>query len=115
MLLLDNFVHSDLHPGNIMVKLSRPTTSLLLKTLWTRFTGDVENLANDPTNLESNAVVFRAQISFVFPHRTSFRCLHNEGYLPDLVFIDEPCHDVECEESAENFRAIAEFDGYRAG
>ncbi|KAH9973490.1 hypothetical protein BGW80DRAFT_1252061 [Lactifluus volemus] len=105
MLLLDNFVHSDLHPGNIMVKLSRPTTSLLLKTLWTLFTGDVENLANDPTNLESNAVVFGAQISFVFPHRTSFRCLHNEGYLPDLVFIDASLVTTLNAKNRQNFSA----------
>ena len=26
MLLVDNFVHSDLHPGNIMIKFYKPTT-----------------------------------------------------------------------------------------
>ena len=37
MLLLDNFVHSDLHPGNIMVKFSRSSTSDVLKGLWRSF------------------------------------------------------------------------------
>jgi hypothetical protein len=88
-----------------MVKLSRPTTSLLLKTLWTLFTGDVENIANDPTNLESNVVVLGAQISFVFPRRTSFRCLHNEGYLPDLVFIDASLVTTLNAKNRQNFSA----------
>ncbi|KAF8304998.1 ABC1-domain-containing protein [Clavulina sp. PMI_390] len=34
MLLLDNFVHSDLHPGNIMVKFYKPTTSYVYKNIF---------------------------------------------------------------------------------
>lgn len=30
MLLLDNFVHSDLHPGNIMIKFVKPASAMLL-------------------------------------------------------------------------------------
>ena len=38
MLLLDNFVHSDLHPGNIMIKFSKPpTTRILLQNLYNHF------------------------------------------------------------------------------
>ncbi|KAH9982852.1 ABC1-domain-containing protein [Lactifluus volemus] len=122
MLLLDNFVHSDLHPGNIMVKFSRPTTSLLLKTLWTSlFTSDMENLANDPTNIESNAVV--SELKSLSPSPTAWqdklRYLHNEGYLPELVFIDAGLVTTLNAKNRQNFlelfRAVAEFDGYRTG
>jgi aarF domain-containing kinase len=105
-----------------MVKFSRPTTSLLLKTLWTSlFTSDVENLAKDPTNLGSNAVVseLKSLSSSPIAWQDKLRCLHNEGYLPELVFIDAGLVTTLNAKNRQNFlelfRAVAEFDGYRAG
>ncbi len=33
MMLADNFVHADLHPGNILVRLDEPRTPALLRAL----------------------------------------------------------------------------------
>src|SRR6266478_5308658 len=100
MLLLDNFVHSDLHPGNIMVKFTRSTTSLVLKTLWTSFfSKDADSLSNGPTSLESNTIVSDLKSLSHLPTawRDKLQSLHRDGYFLDL------------------FRAVAEFDGYRTG
>ncbi|KAI0257178.1 ABC1-domain-containing protein [Lactifluus subvellereus] len=122
MLLLDNFVHSDLHPGNIMVKFSRSTTSLVFKTLWTSLvTNDAESLTSDPTNLESNAVVsdLKSLSSSPIAWRDKLQSLHNDGYLPELVFIDAGLVTTLNAKNRQNFlelfRAVAEFDGYRVG
>ncbi|KAI9444843.1 ABC1 family-domain-containing protein [Lactarius indigo] len=93
MLLLDNFVHSDLHPGNIMVKFSRSTTSLVLKTLWASLDSNV--VVSDLTSLSSSPVAWRDKL----------QSLHDEGYLPEL----------NRQNFLDLFRAVAEFDGYRTG
>ncbi|KAH9044525.1 ABC1-domain-containing protein [Lactarius pseudohatsudake] len=122
MLLLDNFVHSDLHPGNIMVKFSRSTTSLVLKTLWSSFfSGDTDDLANDPTSLDSNVVVsdLTSLSSSPVAWREKLQSLHDEGYLPELIFIDAGLVTSLNAKNRQNFldlfRAVAEFDGYRTG
>jgi aarF domain-containing kinase len=122
MLLLDNFVHSDLHPGNIMVKFSRSTTSRVLKTLWSSlFTNNTESLTSDPTDSDSNAVVseLKSLSSSPIAWQDKLRCLHNDGYLPELVFIDAGLVMTLNAKNRQNFldlfRAVAEFDGYRAG
>jgi aarF domain-containing kinase len=124
MLLLDNFVHSDLHPGNIMVKFCRPTTSLVLKTLWTSFFTDKADsvpLSNDPTSPESNAIVSDLKSLSPFPiaWQDKLQSLYHDGYLPELVFIDAglvtTLNATNRQNFLELFRAVAEFDGYRAG
>ncbi|KAI0001665.1 hypothetical protein BJV77DRAFT_969101 [Russula vinacea] len=119
MLLLDNFVHSDLHPGNIMVKFSRSTTSLVLKTLWSSFF-DADNF---PMIHESRVKCHRigSQIPMPFPiaWRDKLQSLYHDGYLPELVFIDAGLVTTLNAKNRQNFlelfRAVAEFDGYRAG
>jgi len=122
MLLLDNFVHSDLHPGNIMVKFSRSTPSRVLQTLWTSFFSDnAEDLSDDPTSLESNAIVsdLKSLSSFPAGWRDKLQSLYHEGYLPELVLIDAGLVTTLNAKDRQNFldlfRAVAEFDGYRAG
>jgi len=122
MLLLDNFVHSDLHPGNIMVKFSRSTPSRVLQTLWSSFFSDnAEDLSNDPTDLESNAIVSDLKSLSPSPAawRDKLRSLYHDGYLPELVFIDAGLVTTLNAKNRQNFldlfRAVAEFDGYRAG
>ena len=122
MLLLDNFVHSDLHPGNIMVKFTRSSTSIVLKTLWTSFfREDADDSSNDPASLESNAIVSDLKSLSHFPTawRDKLQSLHRDGYLPELVFIDAglvtTLNAENRQKFLELFRAVAEFDGYRAG
>lgn len=130
MLLLDNFVHSDLHPGNIMIKFTKPqSTMLLLKNAWNALwkskiqrvqeelghAGSMfidpmtETIVDELRKLRKNPSAWRAQLQKV----------HDEGYLPEIVFIDAGLVTTLDSSNRRNFldlfRAIAEFDGYRAG
>ncbi|KAH8835471.1 hypothetical protein DL96DRAFT_1574375 [Flagelloscypha sp. PMI_526] len=124
MLLLDNFVHSDLHPGNIMVKFTKPlTTTLVLKGLLARFLEkpsplDTEDLSG---NREALGIVqtLRSQKHDPNKWRSTLETLHSEGYYPEIIFIDAGLTNTLSSTNRRNFldlfRAIAEFDGYRAG
>ncbi|KAI0034188.1 ABC1-domain-containing protein [Vararia minispora EC-137] len=120
MLLLDNFVHSDLHPGNIFVKFSRPSTSDLLCDLW-RSLFDANYAPAQPDSAATTEVVNRLQ---ALTHdkkqwTTELQSLNAQGYLPELIFIDAGLVTTLSARNRTNFldlfRAVAEFDGYRTG
>lgn len=117
MLLLDNFVHADLHPGNIMVRFyhsARPDLRL-------------QGNANKPNPDDRDDVTERV-LERLRPYRhrkdtaaweTELAKIDAEGFRPQLVFIDT---GLVTELNATNrtnfldlFRAVAEFDGYKAG
>ncbi|KAH8119850.1 hypothetical protein DFH11DRAFT_1685326 [Phellopilus nigrolimitatus] len=104
MLLLDNFVHSDLHPGNIMIKFYKPSTRFLLKGMWASFWGTKQ--PEDPLHAPDD-------------NADDLHALSEQGYLPEIVFLDAglvtTLNDTNRRNFLELFRAIAEFDGYRAG
>ncbi|KAK7754480.1 hypothetical protein SLS62_003500 [Diatrype stigma] len=121
MLLLDNFVHADLHPGNIMVRFyetSQPDISIRRSRATT---------AEDPT-ADQQPEVTEQVLARLRPHRKSkdkaaweaeLARLDAEGFRPQLIFIDT---GLVTELNATNrrnfldlFRAVAEFDGYKAG
>lgn len=116
MLLLDNFVHADLHPGNIMVRFyesERPNISLRRKQDQT------------PEQAE-DADVTEQVLSRLRPHQNNPKLweaelakMDREGYRPQLIFIDTGLVTELNETNRRNFldlfRAVAEFDGYKAG
>ncbi|KAH7319678.1 ABC1 family protein [Stachybotrys elegans] len=117
MLLLDNFVHADLHPGNIMVRFYKSAQPDI------RFTKSPEKpLAPDSIDA-TEQVLERLR---PYRHRKNLRAweeelakIDAEGYRPQLIFIDT---GLVTELNATNrknfldlFRAVAEFDGYKAG
>lgn len=124
MLLLDNFVHSDLHPGNIMIKFYKPTTSFVLR-------GIIASIFNtpppsDPSHSTSQHIAqdvivdrLRSMIADPTSWRFELRSLFEQGYQPELVFIDTGLVTTLDGNDRRNFldlfRAVAEFDGYRAG
>ncbi|KAL0951522.1 hypothetical protein HGRIS_008207 [Hohenbuehelia grisea] len=130
MLLLDNFVHSDLHPGNIMIKFTKPvSTKTLLRNLYHSFfnkqvidptTGVATTLA-PPDYSESDSIVSHLRTLIHSPRewRAELSSLYEEGYIPEIVFIDAGLVTTLDAKNRKNFldlfRAIAEFDGYRAG
>jgi len=114
MLLLDNFVHADLHPGNIMVRFyeaDRPSLHL--------------RRAHDAPSPERGEVTEQV-LARLRPHRhnkdrweAELAQLDREGFRPQLVFLDTGLVTELNETNRRNFldlfRAVAEFDGYKAG
>jgi len=119
MLLIDNFVHADLHPGNIMVNFYKPTQPDV-KLPYISRQDPTQPLT--PTEIDQSEAV----LSRLRPHvgkrsewLSALAEIDKEGYRPQLIFIDT---GLVTELNAKNranfldlFRAIAEFDGYKAG
>ncbi|KAI1110417.1 hypothetical protein F5Y14DRAFT_429009 [Nemania sp. NC0429] len=116
MLLIDNFVHADLHPGNIMVRFYQTQQpNLRLRS-------------RDEVNLEGQPDVTEEVLSRLRPYRkkkdlaaweAELNKIDAEGFRPQLIFIDT---GLVTELNATNrrnfldlFKAVAEFDGYKAG
>ncbi|KAK9483286.1 ABC1 family-domain-containing protein [Lipomyces starkeyi] len=120
MLIIDNFVHADLHPGNIMVrfvKVRKLRERLMqqdgkLSGLWNRDTSyDVEatNKITDELRSLNDPVEFRKELVR----------LDEDGYRPQIVFLDAglvtELNAVNRRNFLDLFTALATFDGYRAG
>ena len=126
MLLIDNFVHADLHPGNIMVRFYKSKTidlHELIKILWSR---PNNNHNNHEAHIVDNDKVTEEAIARLRPHKTNHKLwtqelekLDKEGFRPQLIFIDTglvtELNDLNRRNFLDLFRAVAEFDGYRAG
>jgi len=115
MLLIDNFVHADLHPGNIMVRFYKPER---LNLAFGR-----HKQSDSPTHSKDVTEEVLAQLR---PHRhhpeawaQQLSEIDKEGYRPQLIFIDTGLVTALNQTNRTNFldlfKAIAEFDGYRAG
>lgn len=134
MLLLDNFVHADLHPGNIMIKFSKPSsTRVLLKDLYNNIFHSSNNGNNHelngnnetnpllPAHYDSDKIVshLRTLVHSPAAWREELTSLHTAGYIPEIVFIDAGLVTTLDATNRKNFldlfRAVAEFDGYRTG
>ncbi|RFU36233.1 hypothetical protein B7463_g9, partial [Scytalidium lignicola] len=116
MLLLDNFVHADLHPGNIMVRFYQSGKPHI------PFSKQKDEHPQDRTDV-TEQVLERLR---PYRHRKDIRGweselqkIDREGFRPQLIFIDT---GLVTELNATNrknfldlFKAVAEFDGYKAG
>lgn len=117
MLLIDNFVHADLHPGNIMVRFYEPSELDISLRKHTR-------ASDAPTTAEVD--VTENVLARLRPHygnqedwAKTLGQLNAEGYRPQLIFIDTglvtQLNDTNRKNFLDLFRAVAEFDGYKAG
>lgn len=117
MLLIDNFVHADLHPGNIMVRFYQPSQLDLSLQKHTR-------ASEAPTPKEVD--VTENVLARLRPHmhdpenwKKALDQLNAEGYRPQILFIDTglvtQLNDTNRRNFLDLFRAVAEFDGYKAG
>lgn len=116
MLLIDNFVHADLHPGNIMVRFYESGKPQLPFS------------RQDSRNSQTQLDVTEQVLARLRPYRhKEFRKeweaellkLDNEGFRPQLIFIDTglvtELNSTNRKNFLDLFKAVAEFDGYKAG
>ncbi|RHZ44212.1 hypothetical protein Glove_750g10 [Diversispora epigaea] len=124
MLILDNFVHADLHPGNIIIKFTKPGVRSYLRNFL------VSSESTDPSFNEMDEMDeerdSREALARLMKYRHDKKLwleellkMYNEGYQPQIIFIDTGLVTKLNLENRRNFldlfRAVAEFDGYRAG
>ncbi|KAG0305787.1 hypothetical protein BGZ98_003578 [Dissophora globulifera] len=117
MLIFDNFVHADLHPGNIFVRFYNPSANNLFKQIMRRIRGeDPQSIAyQDEATMRLRAVPQGDTEAWI----QELEDLYNEGFRPQVVFIDAGLVSVLSEKNRGDFldlfHGLAEFDGYRAG
>ncbi|KAF5000762.1 hypothetical protein FGRMN_1530 [Fusarium graminum] len=117
MLLLDNFIHADLHPGNIMVRFyqSAHPELRLSKTMTKAHPDEQEDVTEQvlerlrPYRHRKDPKAWEAELTKI----------DAEGFRPQLIFIDTglvtELNAVNRDNFLALFRAVAEFDGYKAG
>lgn len=120
MLLLDNFVHADLHPGNIMVRFYQARKPNI-PSLGHGPGGDKPHPQDQDDVTEQVLARLRPyrKRKDVAAWRAELEKIDREGYRPQLIFIDTglvtELNAVNRKNFLDLFRAVAEFDGYKAG
>ncbi|WVQ82587.1 hypothetical protein IAT38_004717 [Cryptococcus sp. DSM 104549] len=124
MLLLDNWTHGDLHPGNIMVRFYKPTTTDYLGPLLHRL--GKSSSAPTPTTPplpDHSCEELTHSLAALSHDRDAWLArldeIASQGYEPQLIFIDAGLVTSLDKNNRRNFldlfQAVAEFDGYKAG
>jgi aarF domain-containing kinase len=117
MVLIDNFIHADLHPGNIMVRFYKPEK--LDVPIFTRKEDRTTGPDDSPDVTEEVLERLRPCLKKPKEWTKALQEIDDEGYRPQLIFIDT---GLVTQLNATNranfldlFKAVAEFDGYKAG
>lgn len=115
MLLIDNFVHADLHPGNIMVRFYQSSKPHLP---FSKREDDPSKQLDVTESVLARLRPFKERRDKIGWEKELAR-IDREGFRPQLIFIDTGLVTELNETNRANFldlfKAIAEFDGYRAG
>jgi aarF domain-containing kinase len=111
MLLLDNFVHADLHPGNIHVTFMRKRLgSSLFSSSFMHSLMEGEEECIDAEALEALRAIRTPEA-----WSRAMQDLQAEGYKPVMVFLDAGLVSVLSDQNMSNFldlfSAIVNFDG----
>lgn len=104
MLIMHNFIHSDLHPGNIFVRFIKPND---LHT-------EIET-----TDVERDSISESLRGKNIDELATEIDNLSKNGYYPEVCYIDAGLVTELNVKNRRNFislfNSLAEFDGYKAG
>ncbi|KAJ3293626.1 hypothetical protein HK104_004322 [Borealophlyctis nickersoniae] len=113
MLVIDNFTHADLHPGNIFVTFRHPEK----KGLASMIGGRVKRGPND--HLIDSEMIHRLNSLSPEEWPSAMETLKHQGYAPQLIFLDAGLVSELSPTNLVNFLdlffAIAEFNGPRVG
>ncbi|KAK6497334.1 hypothetical protein TWF481_011748 [Arthrobotrys musiformis] len=128
MLLIDNFAHADLHPGNILIRFYKPAPTLpqIRFPFSTASNSLKEEQKQERKREEYSFKVTEEVLSRLRPldgkpieWRNELSKLNDEGFKPQLIFIDTglitELSPINRQNFLDLFTAVAEFDGYRAG
>lgn len=120
MLLIDNFTHSDLHPGNIMVRFYKARKLDARIPLITQNQDPVKPTSpEDSDHVEQVLARLRPHIGKQPEWDRTLAEIDEEGYRPQLIFIDTglvtELNEVNRKNFLDLFKSIAEFDGLKAG
>lgn len=115
MLLLDNWTHADLHSGNIMVRFYQSKRVSVAGHL-----RKVEALPADSRDVTEEVLEqLRPLRHKPDEWAAQLAKIEREGYRPQLILIDAglvtELNDVNRTNFLDLFKAVAEFDGYKAG
>jgi aarF domain-containing kinase len=119
MLLIDNFVHADLHPGNIMVRFYKPKKPDVSLPYTSKQDPSQPYTPSEIDETEAVLSRLRPHIGSQSEWNDTLAAIDTEGYRPQLIFIDTGLVTELNNSNRANFldlfRAVAEFDGYKAG
>jgi aarF domain-containing kinase len=126
MLILDNFVHADLHPGNIMVRFFKPVAQPFLQQV-----KEILHIDGAKTEKRLQHIMHDDEATdFIVARMKPLRHdkeawtaelakIAEEGFRPQLIFIDTglvtELNTVNRRNFLDLFSAVASFDGHRAG
>ncbi|KAJ3046026.1 hypothetical protein HDV00_003775 [Rhizophlyctis rosea] len=106
MLIIDNFTHADLHPGNILVTFKRPIGKSILGR---------PTYNNDPANFIDYETVKHIASLPPAEFKAAVKDMKRQGLGPHLIFLDAGLVSELSPENLTNFLdlfyAIAEFNG----
>lgn len=124
MLIIDNFIHSDLHPGNIFVRFYRTHGTDYLASSSSQISN--EDALFDTTNVTSNVLSVtkdkgsgKDETEIEEKLLDIFNNLFKNHYKPEICYLDAglvtELNEKDRVNFLELFKALAVFDGYRAG
>ncbi|KAK6332216.1 hypothetical protein TWF718_002741 [Orbilia javanica] len=133
MLLIDNFAHADLHPGNILIRFYKPAPPPTFSPISFRLSTGSQPQSSSSEEQEQGRrhygdpfLVTEEVLSRLQPLNdkptewlNELSKLNDEGLKPQLIFIDTglvtELSPINRQNFLDLFTAVAEFDGYRAG